>query len=402
MTIAWDSSSSQSSQSAGPKLCLEAPDAESAPASVLPRTTPRFPRTERGFRLYTDREIEQLPVPPQLIDGILPANGLAELFGPEGSFKTFLALDIAVHVSLGREWRGCSVRRGIVVYVYAEGRGGLGARLAALKEFYNVDALGILFLPQRMDVNDLGDCSELLSAIYARVGGHADIALIVIDTLNRNSTGDENDTNDMSVFVQGCDVLREKTGATVLVVHHPGRTNRDRGRGSGVLDGAADTIISVERAANRITLECRKQKDGPEFKPLQFEKVLIAGSMVLRASDASVSELKGQRLQALRALHENSTESGLRHKAWHETSGISNSSSFDNARKWLKSKGFVRDGGGCWHATDDGLVALRGINSTDSTATPPAKCRAGPTLLHQGEGVRSTPPVELDPRGVPA
>ncbi|MGK3687187.1 AAA family ATPase, partial [Escherichia coli] len=34
---------------------------------------------------------------------------------------------------------------------------------------------------------------------------------------------DENDSRDMGAFIRGCDELKRRTGATVLVVHHSGK-----------------------------------------------------------------------------------------------------------------------------------------------------------------------------------
>jgi hypothetical protein len=60
-----------------------------------------------------------------LIKGLLPAQGLALLYGHPGSGKTFLALDFSGHVAMGWDWHGRKVKQGLVVYVAAEGQRGL-------------------------------------------------------------------------------------------------------------------------------------------------------------------------------------------------------------------------------------------------------------------------------------
>jgi hypothetical protein len=71
--------------------------------------------------------------------------------------------------------------------------------------------------------------------------------MVVIDTLARTfGDGDENLAADMGAFVVGVDAIREETGAHCLIVHHGARTGTNS-RGSSALDGAADTIIKVER-----------------------------------------------------------------------------------------------------------------------------------------------------------
>lgn len=331
----------------------------------------RLPR----FRLYDDDEIGALPGVAWLIDGLLPRNGLGILVGEKGGLKSFLALDLAAHVCLGLDWHGRQVFPGSVVYVYAEGQIGIRSRIAAWKAYTGVQSLGLLVLPQRVAVNELVDVRDLLEAIEAR---HRlpTLQLVIVDTLNRNMTGNENSSEDMSAFVRGCDGLRETTGAAVLVVHHVGHGADTRSRGSSVLEAAADTVILCSRDNNRITLECQKQKDAAEFEPLAFEAVRFAGSLVLTPSGVTSGGLQGQRLHCVRVLHEDSTDAGLTYSAWKELSELK-PSSFNKARQWLREKAYVASHGGKWKITDAGTQALRATNSTNSTTTPPTPSGVG-------------------------
>ena len=79
--------------------------------------------------------------------------------------------------------------------------------------------------------------------------------LIVIDPLARNfSPGHENDQGDMNKFVQGCDPLVAAfPGATVLVVHHPGKDRRRGARGSLVLtSGRIKTCQIQPKECNKV------------------------------------------------------------------------------------------------------------------------------------------------------
>src|SRR5262249_15356770 len=150
-----------------------------------------------ALELYTDDDLSRIPPSPMLIDGVLPSNALALLFGTMDTGKTFTALDISAHVQLGLdEYHGRRVQRGDVVYISAEGRTGLQGRVAALKQFLGVPELGIHFLPESLVINEPAACERLLAAIDKSLG-HRRVALVVIDTLNRNMTGNENSTEDM-------------------------------------------------------------------------------------------------------------------------------------------------------------------------------------------------------------
>ena len=368
---------------------LDEPPDPSRPARVPDPGTPRL-----RFQLYDDQEIGELPTIEWLIDGILPGKGFAEIFGQQGHLKTFLALDLAAHISLGRNWHGHRVRQGRVLYVYAEGRFGILPRVTAWRTFHGVEALGLVFLPQRVTVNDPDEIAALLAAILDRQGAR-DLDLIVIDTLNRNMSGNENGTEDMSAFVRGCDRLRELTDAAVLVVHHKGHGDAERGRGSSVLDAAADTIIQCTRDASRIVLNCRKQKDAAEFEPLAMEAVEVGPSLALKPSGVNAGGLDGQRLQILRALHDDSTDAGLTYTAWKELTGLP-SSSFNKGRNWLREKEYAATNNGKWRITDAGRLAIRSTDSTHSTTTPLAPHGAGSNNSTPRGGSIRPPGVEVE------
>jgi hypothetical protein len=73
------------------------------------------------------------PVNP-LIEDLLDEGALSVIYGDSGSGKTFAALDMTFHVSAGLDWNGKKVKRGLAVYVAAEGGRRIKRRIAALKK----------------------------------------------------------------------------------------------------------------------------------------------------------------------------------------------------------------------------------------------------------------------------
>ena len=73
----------------------------------------------------------QEPKREPLIKDVVDRGALSLNYGESGHAKTFVALDIALHVALGLPWHGHKVRQGEVVYVATEGGGGIERRLDA-------------------------------------------------------------------------------------------------------------------------------------------------------------------------------------------------------------------------------------------------------------------------------
>lgn len=199
-----------------------------------------------------------------MVKGWLTKRGLSMLYGPSNAGKTFVALDIATHVAAGKPWRGCKVNGGPVFYIAAEGGAGVQNRLAAFKsERPDMAGAPLTLLPVGLDLHGQGDALAV-----CEIMPDADPALVVVDTLARSmGSGDENTSVDMGAFVKNCDLIREATGAHVMVVHHTGK-DEDRGaRGSSALRAAVDTEISVTSEGEIV---CKKQRDMAYAEPLHF------------------------------------------------------------------------------------------------------------------------------------
>jgi hypothetical protein len=314
--------------------------------------------TDPRFRLLDEEELESLPKSDWLIDSVIPSGGLLTLIGKPKSYKSFLALDWALSIALGLEWCGHRTRQGGVVYVCAEGASGLQKRVAAWKRYADVGSgvlTNIKFLPRRVKVNERLDVAELLSAIHARCSEPP--VAVIFDTLARNMSGNENDTGEMGAFIDGCDTVREETGASVVVVHHTGHAEATRARGNSSLPGAVDTQILCSRDDDRLTIECPFQKDDAEFAPLYMEATPVASSLVLQRVGADSGELKGNRRHALAVLHDQFGDEGSASGTWKKETGLANGSFYD-ARKWLTLRAYVTTRKRRYHVTDSGRLAL--------------------------------------------
>ena len=228
------------------------------------------------YRLMRANEVVDAPPLHWLVRGVLPAAGLAAMYGASGSGKSFLALDMGAAVASGAEWFACRVKFAPVVYVALEGEAGFSQRVKAWQLHHGRDLPGSLrFVMQALDLRNADDVSEIADAVTA---AGAAAGLLVIDTLNRAAAGaDENSVVDMGAIIAAAKDLQAKLGGLVLLVHHSGKDTTKGLRGHSSLHAALDAAIEVSRADDRRDWRIAKAKDGDDGKahPFRLEAVEI-------------------------------------------------------------------------------------------------------------------------------
>jgi hypothetical protein len=238
--------------------------------ALLNRSEPK----RAAVKFITIADLAARKPPDWIVDQIIPEGAFSVLYGPSGSYKTFLALDMALSIACGLEWRGMAVRGTPVAYVAGEGVGGLYKRILP---WMHVRGEG-----RTPDFHILDHSVQLTEAEHldALVAGIEDLpvrpGLVILDTLARNfGAGDENSTQDMNRFVAAVDALRKATGAHVMAIHHTGKEASKGARGSSVLRAAVDTEIEIERTEGTpcVTFSVTKQKDAEEREPILFQMV---------------------------------------------------------------------------------------------------------------------------------
>ena len=209
---------------------------------------------------------------PELVADLLDADAVSVLYGPSNSGKTFVALDMALHVALGRQWHGRHVRPGAVLYIAAEGAEGVRRRIQAFCGHHNVKRVGLRFYMLDGAVNLLESKSRkelgaMLEQFREETGERP--ALMVVDTLARAMPGaDENSGEAMGALIEAVDVLRRGTGGHVMLIHHTGKDKAKGARGHSSLRAAVDTEIEI---ADGRTARVTKQRDKEFGPPIGFE-----------------------------------------------------------------------------------------------------------------------------------
>ena len=224
------------------------------------------PKPEPRYKLLGADDLRNLPALAWRVRGVLPAVGLAGLYGPSASGKSFLALDMAAAIAEGRRWFDCRVEAAPVVYAALEGEGGFKLRVAAW-EAHTGRALpaGLSMVLQSFKLTEPQDVKDLASVVPAG-------AVVFLDTLNRAApTADENSSKDMGEILSAAKLLQSLINGLVVLVHHTGKDATKGLRGHSSLFAALDAAVEVSRDGERREWKVAKSKDGQDGDAQPFK-----------------------------------------------------------------------------------------------------------------------------------
>lgn len=220
---------------------------------------------EPRYKLLSPHDLRNLPPLAWRVRGVLPAKGIAAIYGPSASGKSFLAFDMAASIASGESWFGCCVEHASVVYAALEGEAGFKLRAQAWevhKERNLPDSLHLMLQP--FHLTNLQDVKDLAAVTPKN-------AVVFIDTLNRAApTSDENSSRDMGEILEGAKLLQSLTSGLVVLIHHTGKDKGKGLRGHSSLFAAMDSTIEVSRTGERREWSLSKSKDGIDGETHHF------------------------------------------------------------------------------------------------------------------------------------
>lgn len=228
------------------------------------------------FRFVDRAGMAHIQPPAWLIPNFLPAGAYAILFGAPGTFKTFIALDIALSIAVGwpinPTWPEIGAA-GPVLYCLGEGRPEMAKRVAAWEQtHFGGDHVPGFFLGD--PVPGIGEDAKpfIDGALAMSPNGYK---LVVIDTVGRSMQGqNENAQEHASRYTALMETIHRELSATSLSIGHTGHEEKARMRGSVVFNADADTAIRADHAGSyEIELTMTKQKDAEMWKQPKLIKL---------------------------------------------------------------------------------------------------------------------------------
>lgn len=254
-----------------------------------------------------------------LVKRWIQSQALVMVHGPSGGGKTFVVLDWCLRMSSGIEdWTGHKVRQGNVVYLAGEGHHGLRGRVAAWKHHHKAGKLAMWLSKDGCDLNTPTGYLKVVEQVRMLQDRPN---VIVVDTLHRFLSGDENSAQDAKTMLDACNALMQEFNCSVILVHHTGVSEeaQHRARGSSAWRGALDIEISIIPGKDDQPMQIvqRKSKDAElaETVYVELQQVAIPGwrdeddqpvtSAVIVQAQAPTAPKKESKLDAHRKAFEN-------------------------------------------------------------------------------------------------
>lgn len=270
-----------------------------------------LPHLPERFALVDLRTMLQ-PRPPMqwAVRGLIPATGLTVFFGNSGVKKTWSVLHLAACLSLGRDWLDMPTAQGNVLILDEEsGVERLARRLTTIFGGLGLDAYSET-LPSitatcsnGIDLAKVTKSQNDAATIYQKIIDTG-AKYVVIDSLSRIMTGDENSVQDTQPVMSALARLSQLAGVAVILIHH---ANKAGGyRGSTTIRATVDAFIKVESAEDSpvVSFDAEKIRDGETKKfagMAAWDAVLDTFS--LTATDSVAAQHKAADAQVIEVLH---------------------------------------------------------------------------------------------------
>ena len=211
-----------------------------------------------GFELDSDKPFS---LPPSIIKGLAPRNGIAFIGGQSGAGKTFVAVDIAVSLSTGQPFFGKRVKEKVgVIIIAGEGAQTLQPRITTAKKARSIHTpLPIAWTDTFPDFTKAEEVKAFilkLKRMKQRMLEQYGVRMgcIVIDTLAAVfNLADENDNSEASKIIRAMKVIGDELDALVMPVHHYGKGAETGLRGASAWRAGSDSVLSITADRNQLT-----------------------------------------------------------------------------------------------------------------------------------------------------
>lgn len=208
-----------------------------------------------------------IPAPPALVHGLIDGGTGVLVAGPPNVGKSWIVFALALAVATGTPFLGYQTEQAPVLIIDEEGTDwGDQGRFRMMVEGLEITDTGPIPLHLAIGKRFKLDTQRGLDAVR-RMCERYRPKLIIIDSLVRVTSGDENKSRDMEQFFSIARMIQRNTGAAVVFVHHVRKKSKDDDfdlgdliRGSSEIRAFFDTILIAQENVEGVELHVNKQR----------------------------------------------------------------------------------------------------------------------------------------------
>lgn len=204
-----------------------------------------------------------------LVEGVIERGSNGFICSLPKGGKSWVAIDLALAVTLGLPWIGFCVPRTAKVALIAreDNPGATKRRMSQLLKGRNrsmAELEGRLYVNSREQSPEFRlDKADLLGSMIAALKAIKP-ELVILDVFNIMHSADENDNTEMRAVLEQLNVLQREVGCSIGAVHHFNKQGdgnlTQRLRGSSAIAGWAEWLIGIEGVS-----------DGSNTRRMSFE-----------------------------------------------------------------------------------------------------------------------------------
>jgi len=221
---------------------------------------------DSSITVLTINDLKKTKKKKWIIQNLLPCRSLICMYGNPGSGKTFITLDIGLHISHGIQWNDMKTKKGIVFYIVGEGINGIYSRIKAWHSYHNeefTDTPFFIIEMCRYNITKREFYTNFIQMVRKKeIEYNCKTALIIIDTFAHALNGlDENDSSQVHKLFKELLFMNSELDSSTIFVHHSMKSKPSI-KGSSAILATVDTSLQIKRTENKINIITDKQKDG--------------------------------------------------------------------------------------------------------------------------------------------
>jgi len=277
---------------------------------------------------------------PYILKNLIALHEDSSWYGPPGSLKSSLLLDMAVSIALRRDWRGHeyvtwedgSAEPRASVYFALERADLVRNRIGAYKMRDNPVPLPIAVVSEIINLLDPACVDQIVATVLeVEKRTRISVGLIIIDTFSKAiASGDEDKAQTQNTAAANLTRIHERLSVHIATIGHTGKNPNAGERGSNARLGHVDLAVQIsgdkvrtaavvkandqpERPIASFQMEevtvLRKWSDGTDREPYTTA-ILAAATPAAEAHTAASQRTTGKQTQAIDALKQAIAERG--------------------------------------------------------------------------------------------